>query len=264
MFGYRRPPPNVVVRALFALRWWLGRVFGWDDERHDPPGASYVDRLTEADRVQSQVPPGTRDGRFRVLYVLRNEALSEIRNATVHGFLALALTHRENSYVVYLAIYVKAISRFTTLYMALIDPLRRFVVYPAIFRTVQQRVAQLWIRGVHRDTSCNAAASECHHVGLILLVNTKQRGSTGEKEECVMFRDVSPAPQAARLGGFGEHRAGSGVDRSRQRFIRFVTTNGRTGCRRFRPRRRCCREDHRGNPNGLPGLPRPAQPSAGS
>jgi hypothetical protein len=142
MFGDRRPRPNVAVRALFALRWWLGRVFRWDDERHDPPGASYVHRLTEADRVQSQVPPGTRDGRFRVLYVLRNEALSEIRNATVHGFLALALTPREQGYVLYVAIYVKAVGRFTALYMSLIDPFRRFVVYPAIVRTVQQA----WLR----------------------------------------------------------------------------------------------------------------------
>jgi Protein of unknown function (DUF2867) len=142
MFGDRRPTPNVAVRALFALRWWLGRVFRWDDERHDPPGASYVERLTEADRVQSRVLPGTRDGRFRVLYVLRNEALSEIRNATVHGFLALALTPREHGYVVYLGIYVKAVGRFTTLYMALIDPFRRFVVYPAIVRSVQQA----WLR----------------------------------------------------------------------------------------------------------------------
>ena len=138
LFADRRPSRNVAVRALFALRWWLGRVFRWDDERHDPPSASYVHRLTEADRVQSQVPPGTRDGRFRVLYVLRNEALSEIRNATVHGFLALVLTHGERGYVLYVAIYVKAVSRFTALYMALIDPFRRFVVYPAIVRTVQQ------------------------------------------------------------------------------------------------------------------------------
>jgi hypothetical protein len=142
MFGDRRPQPNVAVRTLFALRWWLGRVFRWDDESHDPPGASYVHRLTEADRVQSQVPPGTRDGRFRVLYVLPDEALSEIRNATAHGFLALALTHREQGYVVYMAVYVKAISRFTTLYMALIEPFRRFVVYPALGRTVQQA----WVR----------------------------------------------------------------------------------------------------------------------
>jgi Protein of unknown function (DUF2867) len=142
MRGDRGPPPNVAVRVLFALRWWLGRVFRWDDERHDPPGASYVHRLTEADRLQSQVPPGSREGRFRVLYVLRHEALSEIRNATVHGFLALALTHREQDYVVYVAVYVKAVSRFTALYMTLIDPFRRFVVYPALGRYVQQT----WLR----------------------------------------------------------------------------------------------------------------------
>src|SRR6266496_6109533 len=41
LFGDRRPP-NLAVRGLFALRWALGRAFGWDDERHNPPSASYV------------------------------------------------------------------------------------------------------------------------------------------------------------------------------------------------------------------------------
>jgi hypothetical protein len=140
--GNRRPRSNGAVRALFALRWWLGRVFRWDDERHDPPAASYVHRLTEADRQQSRIPPGTRDGHFRVLYVFRHEALSEIRNATVHGFLALALTCREQGYVAYAAIYVKPVSRLTTLYMALIEPFRRFVVYPALRHQIQQA----WLR----------------------------------------------------------------------------------------------------------------------
>src|SRR2546425_8408694 len=54
LFGDRRQP-NVAVRGLFALRWALGRAFGWDDERHDPPGMSYVHRLAEADRSQSEV-----------------------------------------------------------------------------------------------------------------------------------------------------------------------------------------------------------------
>jgi Protein of unknown function (DUF2867) len=142
LHGDRRPPTNAAVRALFALRWWLGRRFRWDDERHDPPGASYVHRLAEADRLQSQVPPGTRDGPFRVLYVFGDEALSEIRNATVHGFMALALTHHGQGYLVYMGVYVKAVSRFTALYMALIDPFRRFVVYPALGRRLQQA----WLR----------------------------------------------------------------------------------------------------------------------
>ena len=132
-------PPNFAVRGLFTLRLALGRAFGWDDERHDPPSGSYVNRLAEADRSQSQVAPGTREGPFRVLYVLGEEALSELHNATVHAFLALALTPSPGGYTLYLAIYVKPVSRLTTLYMALIDPFRRLVVYPALGRHAQQR-----------------------------------------------------------------------------------------------------------------------------
>ena len=138
LFGDRRPP-NFAVRGLFTLRSALGRAFGWDDERHDPPSGSYVNRLAEADRTQSQVAPGTREGPFRVLYVLGEEALSEFRNATVHAFLALALTPSPGGYTLYLAIYVKPVSRLTTLYMALIDPVRRLVVYPALGRHAQRR-----------------------------------------------------------------------------------------------------------------------------
>jgi hypothetical protein len=132
-------PPNFAVRGLFTLRWAIGRAFGWDDESHDPPSGSYVNRLAEADRAQSQVAPGTREGPFRVLYVLAEEALSELRNATVHAFLALALTPSPGGYTLYMAIYVKPVSRLTTLYMALIDPFRRLVVYPALGRHAQQR-----------------------------------------------------------------------------------------------------------------------------
>ena len=142
LFGDRRPATNVAVRGLFTLRLAVGRVFGWDRERHDPPAASYVHRLTEADRSQSEVSPGSREGPFRVLYALGSEALSELRNATVHAFLALALTPRPEGYTLYLAIYVKRVSLFTPLYMALIDPFRRWIVYPALGRQAQQG----WLR----------------------------------------------------------------------------------------------------------------------
>ena len=138
LFGHRRLPANVAVRGLFALRQALGRAFGWDEERHDPPDSSYVHRLAEADRAHSRVPPGTREGPFRVLYVFDDEALSELRNATVHAFLALALTARAGGSTLYLAIYVKPVDRFTALYMALIDPFRRLLVYPALGRYIQR------------------------------------------------------------------------------------------------------------------------------
>ncbi len=81
----------------------------------------------------------TRDGPFRVLYVFGNEAVYELRNATVHAFLALVLTPSPGGYTLYLAIYVKPVSRFTALYMALIDPFRRLIVYPDLGRHAQRR-----------------------------------------------------------------------------------------------------------------------------
>ena len=138
LFGHRHRPTSFAIRGLFALRFALGRAFGWDDKRHDPPDLSYVHRLAEADRSKSRVPPGTREGPFRVLYVFDDEALSELRNATVHAFLVLALIPRAGGYTLYLGIYVKPVSRFTTLYMALIDPFRRLVVYPALCRYAQR------------------------------------------------------------------------------------------------------------------------------
>jgi len=79
------------VRALFALRWLLGRLFRWDGLLSEPEAWSFRRRLNEADRRQSIVEPGTLDGPFTVLYVHTMEAVSEIRNATVHAFLVWAV-----------------------------------------------------------------------------------------------------------------------------------------------------------------------------
>ena len=139
-----RPTNNFAVRTLFALRWKLGKAFGWDDERHDPPITSYVHRLTQTDRSHSQILPWIREGPFRVLYVFDREALSELRNATVHAFLALALTPSPEGYTLYMGIYVKPMSRLTPFYMALIDPFRHLVVYPALGKHIQQRWSRMY------------------------------------------------------------------------------------------------------------------------
>src|SRR5262245_58884700 len=69
-----------VTAALFSVRGRLGRLFGWDDPRYERPGESYRHRLSAADRARSAVPPGTRRGAFRLLYLLPHEAVAEIHN----------------------------------------------------------------------------------------------------------------------------------------------------------------------------------------
>jgi hypothetical protein len=69
-----------------------------------------------------------------VLYVRDHEAASEIRNATVHAFSVLALAPRPGGLRLFWAIYVAPVGHVTAAYMALIDPFRRLLIYPAVLR----------------------------------------------------------------------------------------------------------------------------------
>jgi len=87
------------------------------------------------------------DGPFTVLYVHPMEAVGEIRNATVHGFLVWALEATSTGYQLFWAIHVLPVSVWTRPYMMLIDPFRRWVVYPALLR----RIHESWARQFQSD-----------------------------------------------------------------------------------------------------------------
>jgi hypothetical protein len=117
------------VRALVRLRRVLGRVFGWDGKTPEP---SYARRLSDDQRARSLSPSGSVDGPLRLVYEFPNEAVGEVRNATVHAFVCMALRPRAGGYRFYFAVYVANVSPLTPVYMALIEPFRRFLVYPAM------------------------------------------------------------------------------------------------------------------------------------
>src|SRR6266478_8708184 len=57
-----------VARALFRLRFFLGRIFRLEAEPKDALAASFGSRLTAEDRARSLVAFGTPEGLFRVVY----------------------------------------------------------------------------------------------------------------------------------------------------------------------------------------------------
>jgi hypothetical protein len=150
---------NPVVKGLLGLRWQLGTLFGWDRERPSWSADSYLHRLTPDDRNQSRITPGTPDGPFCTLYVFEHEQLSEVRNATVHAFSSLSIEPAEGGYLVYWAIHVKPVSRFTGLYMTAIAPFRHFLVYPAIIRQVQRTWVERY--GVESAGGTPGSGREC-------------------------------------------------------------------------------------------------------
>jgi len=134
--GFEATP--LVVRALFGLRFRIGALFGWDHGRPAWDAESYANRLSPEDRARSLVPPGTRDGHFRILYRFEDEQLSELRNATVHAFASLSIRPAPGGYLAYLAVFVRPVHGLTRLYMGAIAPFRRLLVYPAIIRKMQR------------------------------------------------------------------------------------------------------------------------------
>jgi Protein of unknown function (DUF2867) len=133
--GINRFPP--ATRALIRLRFSLGRIFRLETEPRDALAVSFGNRLTPEDRARSLVVPGTSEGPFRVVYRFENEQLLEVQNRTVHAAALSALVERADSYRFYFAVYVRQRTWITPLYMALIDPFRKWIVYPAMLKTIR-------------------------------------------------------------------------------------------------------------------------------
>jgi len=125
------------ARALFGLRFFLGRVLGLETEPKDAPVVSFGNRLTVEDRARSIVEPGTAEGLFRIVYRFENEQLAEIQNRTVHAAALSALAEKVHGYRFYFAVYVRSRSWITPLYMGLIDPFRRWIIYPALLKKIR-------------------------------------------------------------------------------------------------------------------------------
>jgi hypothetical protein len=126
-----------VVRALLNLRLFVGRLLGWDREPSTTAWETFTTRLTTADRSKSLAPAGTPEGLFRVVYRFENEQLLELINRTAHAAALSALVETAHDYRFYFGVYVRSVGPFTPVYMTLIDPFRKLVVYPSLLRNVR-------------------------------------------------------------------------------------------------------------------------------
>ena len=136
----------LAARALFGFRFFLGRIFRLEDEPETAPAASFGSRLTAEDCARSIVEAGTPEGLFRVVYRFENEQLLEVQNRTVHAAAVSALVERAESYRFYFAVYVRQGKWFSRLYMGLIDPFRKWIIYPALLKKIRVR----WDRNIRR------------------------------------------------------------------------------------------------------------------
>jgi len=127
------------ARALFAIRWKLGELLGWDDP--DAGIGSRVptlrDRLPEDLRVSPAPDFGALP--FTSLYLIDDEFAAEVANRTVHGVMHLGwVPDGTAGYRGQMAVLVKPNGLFGTAYLAAIRPFRHLLVYPAMIRQIER------------------------------------------------------------------------------------------------------------------------------
>ncbi len=129
------------VRALFAIRWKLGGLLGWD--RPEAGLDSRVPTLRErlpVDLRDAPFGPGSGDLPFTPLYLTHEEWALEIANHTVHGVLHLGwVPDGAGGYRGQMAVLVKPNGVLGSAYMAGIAPFRHLIVYPMMMRDIDTR-----------------------------------------------------------------------------------------------------------------------------
>jgi hypothetical protein len=128
------------ARTLWALRWKVGQLLGWDGEDAglDSRVPSLRDRLP-ADLRDGPSGPNFGALPFMPLYLLDDEWAAEIANRTMHGVMHIGwVPAGTGGYRGQLAILVKTNGLFGAAYMAAIRPFRYLIVYPQMMRTIER------------------------------------------------------------------------------------------------------------------------------
>jgi hypothetical protein len=127
------------ARALWALRWKLGELLGWDE-----PDTGLGSRVpTLRDRLPADLRDAPRPDFARLpftsLYLLQDEFAAEVANKTVHGVMHLGwVPDGPGGYRGQMAVLVKPNGLFGNAYMAAIKPFRHLLVYPPLMRELER------------------------------------------------------------------------------------------------------------------------------
>ena len=125
-----------LARALWAVRWKLGELFGWDEP--DPGGMPTLRDRLPADLRDGPSGPTFAAAPFTPLYLTGDEFAAEVANKTVHGVMHLGWVRDDGGgYRGQMAVLVKPNGLFGSAYMAAIRPFRHLIVYPPAMRRIE-------------------------------------------------------------------------------------------------------------------------------
>jgi hypothetical protein len=131
---------SLAVRTLFAIRWKIGELLGWDAPNAGVGSGvpTLRDRLP-ADLRDAPSGPDFEALPFISLYLIEDEFAAEIANRTVHAVMHLGWVQDDTgAYRGQMAVLVKPNGLVGVAYMAAIRPFRHLIVYPPIMRQIER------------------------------------------------------------------------------------------------------------------------------
>jgi Protein of unknown function (DUF2867) len=133
--------PSAAVRTLFAIRWKVGELLGWDgrDAGVGTRVPALRDRLP-ADLRNAPSGPEFDALPFTSLYLLDDEWAAEIANRTMQGVMHIGwVPDSSGGYHGQMAVLVKPNGLLGAAYMTAIAPFRHLIVYPPMLRDIGRR-----------------------------------------------------------------------------------------------------------------------------
>ncbi len=126
------------ARMLFAIRWKLGELLGWDGagEGLGTRVPTLRDRLPHD--LRATPGPSLRGAPFHSLYLTNDEWAAEIANRTMHGILHIGWVQDGDGYRGQMAVLVKRNGLLGAGYMSAIRPFRHLIVYPTMMREIER------------------------------------------------------------------------------------------------------------------------------
>jgi hypothetical protein len=128
---------DLPARILFAVRWKLGALLGWDD-----PATGLGSRVPS---LRERLPQDLRDtvdpvgSPLTPVYQTDTEYVAEIANRTVHGLMHLGwVPVAGGGHELRMAVLVKPNGWLGRRYMDLIAPFRHYVIYPGMTRQFER------------------------------------------------------------------------------------------------------------------------------
>jgi hypothetical protein len=128
------------ARALWAIRWKLGELLGWD---HPDTGLG-----TRVPTLRDRLPTELRDAPgpdfhalpFTPLYEIDDEFAAEIANRMMHGVIHLGwVPDGTGGYHGQMTVLVKPNGLLGNAYMAAIRPFRQLIIYPQAMRQIERQ-----------------------------------------------------------------------------------------------------------------------------